>query len=300
MALLRLVVAVALVGMVVASPAAAQPALVFEEARVWNVADTHTTARVHENPRSISLERGTLRSGEVYTDFVFRFEYRLTAPDAEASLLVRSQFEYNKGVQGYRVALSGPAEGRDAIGRVRGERQGMREVRYVAPPIAQVAGRWLAGEVRAERDRLTVSLEGVVVSESELEEFGGYLAFRAHRGGLEVRGLVVAPLPVAGEPFAAGALPVATEGLTIPTMRKRGGPIFPRGAFDDRVQGTVLLEIEIEADGMVGDIRIVRAPRPDFGQAAIASARKFRFAPATRDGVPVAVVATLEVAFNLR
>ena len=65
-----------------------------------------------------------------------------------------------------------------------------------------------------------------------------------------------------------------------------------------RVGGIAKLEFVIEADGSVGAVRVIDVPHPDLALAAVACVREWQFTPATRDGVPVAVVATMEVAFN--
>ena len=55
----------------------------------------------------------------------------------------------------------------------------------------------------------------------------------------------------------------------------------------------------IEADGRPSDLRVVVTPHPDLAAAAIACARAWRFTPALKGGTPVAVVATMEMAFAI-
>jgi protein TonB len=95
-------------------------------------------------------------------------------------------------------------------------------------------------------------------------------------------------------------LPAANDpGVTPPTLKRHVGPIYPEQARRARISGTVLLDIEILPDGLVGDMHVAASPHPDLIPPAITCVRKWRFNPATKAGVPVAVTATVEVAFNL-
>jgi TonB family protein len=58
---------------------------------------------------------------------------------------------------------------------------------------------------------------------------------------------------------------------------------YPEGATGEAV---VVLELEIEKDGTVGRI-VVREGVPPFGDVARAAAEKWRFTPATRNGLPI-------------
>ena len=53
-------------------------------------------------------------------------------------------------------------------------------------------------------------------------------------------------------------------------------------------------------DGRVGDIRVNKSLHPDLDEAAMATARKWRFTPGKRSGQPVSVIVTMDLAFALR
>lgn len=93
-----------------------------------------------------------------------------------------------------------------------------------------------------------------------------------------------APLPNEAPP---GALPIAIPEVTIM-------PDFPPSAF---VAGTVLVEIDIDARGEVDEARIA-ASSPAFDDAALAAAKRWKFAPARRDGRAIPSVAYLAFAFR--
>jgi protein TonB len=61
----------------------------------------------------------------------------------------------------------------------------------------------------------------------------------------------------------------------------------------------VNLEIALDAEGRMTHARVLKTPHPDFLMNAVACARKWRFRPATKDGAPIAVTATMDVEFKL-
>src|SRR5262249_22985474 len=69
---------------------------------------------------------------------------------------------------------------------------------------------------------------------------------------------------------------------------------YPEGATGEAV---VVLELEIEKDGTVGRI-VVREGAPPFGDAARAAAERWRFTPATRNGLPIRARVLAKVHFQ--
>jgi protein TonB len=78
--------------------------------------------------------------------------------------------------------------------------------------------------------------------------------------------------------------------------------MYTSDAMRAKVQGSVLIEAVVAADGSVRDVRVVRSLDPTFGldEEAIKAARQWRFKPGTRLGQPVPVLITIELTFNLR
>ncbi len=69
----------------------------------------------------------------------------------------------------------------------------------------------------------------------------------------------------------------------------RVSPEYPSRASRLRIDGKVVLELTVTAEGRTADIRVVDADPPGFfEEAAIAAARKFRYAPRYENGQPVA------------
>ena len=92
------------------------------------------------------------------------------------------------------------------------------------------------------------------------------------------------------------------NGVTLPRVLHEERPQYTSDAMRAKVQGTVLLECVVRPDGSVSDVQIIRSLDPTFGldQQAVTAAKKWRFAPGTRLGEPVAVQITIELTFTLR
>ncbi len=75
-------------------------------------------------------------------------------------------------------------------------------------------------------------------------------------------------------------------------------PEYPPNARTAKVQGVVVLEVEIDRDGLVCSAR-VRRSIPLLDQSAIDAVLRWRFTPATVNDVAVPVVMTLTVNFTL-
>jgi len=78
-------------------------------------------------------------------------------------------------------------------------------------------------------------------------------------------------------------------------------PVYPPLAERQRVSGTVFLDVLVDENGAVRDVKVLRGVKPDFGlDAAAASAvRNWRYRPATKGGVRVKVRITQPVVFKL-
>jgi protein TonB len=77
-------------------------------------------------------------------------------------------------------------------------------------------------------------------------------------------------------------------------------PAYPPVAERQRVAGTVFLEVLVDENGAVRDVRVLRGVKPDFGlDAAAANAvRTWRYKPATKGGVRVKVRFTQPIVFR--
>ena len=76
---------------------------------------------------------------------------------------------------------------------------------------------------------------------------------------------------------------------------------YPKIAYEQEMQGTVLLRFKIDESGAVSDVRVQKSLSKECDAAAIAAVKKLpRFTPAKNQGKPVAVWFNLPVRFRIQ
>lgn len=77
-------------------------------------------------------------------------------------------------------------------------------------------------------------------------------------------------------------------------------PEYTKLARKNQLEGTVVLQVIIQADGGVTDIHVVKSPNLELTQMAIEGVSKWHMNPARlADGEPVSVIVPIEVTFRL-
>jgi periplasmic protein TonB len=76
-------------------------------------------------------------------------------------------------------------------------------------------------------------------------------------------------------------------------------PEYTASARHDKIEGTAIIDLKLGADGIPHDMKIARSLRPDLDQKALEAVAKWRFSPAMKDGKPIPVFLSVEVAFKL-
>jgi protein TonB len=84
-----------------------------------------------------------------------------------------------------------------------------------------------------------------------------------------------------------------------PQQVRRVEPVYPQIALLARVQGLVIIEATIGADGRVMNARVLRSIAM-LDQAALDAVRQWEYMPTLLNGVPVPVIMTVTVNFQLR
>jgi len=84
-----------------------------------------------------------------------------------------------------------------------------------------------------------------------------------------------------------------------PKLERSVPAAFPEQALRERVEGSVVLEISIDASGRVTDVRVKKPAGHGFDEAAVAAAKQFVFTPATQGGAPIASTVDFTVPFHL-
>ena len=92
---------------------------------------------------------------------------------------------------------------------------------------------------------------------------------------------------------------VSEPGVVSPRVLYKVEPHYTPDARDAKIAGTVVVELEVQADGRAHNPQIVRSLDPGLDQNAIDAISHWRFQPGTKNGLPVTVHATIEVNFKL-
>jgi TonB family protein len=74
---------------------------------------------------------------------------------------------------------------------------------------------------------------------------------------------------------------------------------YTEAARQNRVQGTVVVNVVFTADGRIANARVVRGLPDGLNEQAILAAQKIKFRPAMKNGQPVSVRMSIEFTFNL-
>ena len=97
-----------------------------------------------------------------------------------------------------------------------------------------------------------------------------------------------------GGPYHPGS------GIAPPSLLREVKPDYTEEGRRRGIEGDVDLEIVVRSDGSVGDVKMVRGLGAGLDQRAVDAVRQWRFAPATKQGVPVDVIVQVSVEFRLR
>lgn len=87
-------------------------------------------------------------------------------------------------------------------------------------------------------------------------------------------------------------------GVTAPKAIQTPDPDYPEAARNANYQGTVVLWLIVDTDGTTKQIKVVRKLGMGLDEEAVAAVKKWRFRPATKNGLPVAVQINVEVNFR--
>jgi TonB family protein len=97
-----------------------------------------------------------------------------------------------------------------------------------------------------------------------------------------------------GGPFKPGS------GIDPPSLLREVRPSYTDDARRRAIEGDVVLEVVVQRDGSVGNVRVLQTLGAGLEQKAIEAVRQWRFAPAKRLGTSVDVVVEVSVEFKLR
>jgi len=90
-----------------------------------------------------------------------------------------------------------------------------------------------------------------------------------------------------------------SEGASAPKLIHKIEPTYTQEARNRKMQGTVVLRIEVSPKGEAENIQVLRSLDPGLDANAIAALKQWRFQPGTKDNKPVRVAATVEINFRI-
>jgi len=102
------------------------------------------------------------------------------------------------------------------------------------------------------------------------------------------------PLPARGDVYT-----VHTPGVQRPKLIDKTDPQYTEEARAAKLQGTEVLNVVVGADGLVHDAHVISGIGLGLDENGIDAVSQWRFLPATKDGQPVPVTATIEINFRL-
>lgn len=86
-------------------------------------------------------------------------------------------------------------------------------------------------------------------------------------------------------------------GIVPPRIIKQAAP-RPSTARGVRVVGSVTIALVVSSKGMPRDVHVLKGLDKDVDKSAVEAVEQWRFAPAQKEGKPVAVRITLEISFH--
>lgn len=140
----------------------------------------------------------------------------------------------------------------------------------------------------------TIGIEsGIVFQPADVDTAGIESIF----GGIDVGQITVDAPPPAPVPPSG---PVVVGGnIKRPARTKYVAPRYPEIARSNGVQGVVIIEAVIGADGSVEQAHVLRS-QPLLDEAALAAVRAWEYTPTLLNGRPTAVIMTVTVQFSLK
>ena len=90
-------------------------------------------------------------------------------------------------------------------------------------------------------------------------------------------------------------------GVVLPAATWQPRPQYTPEALTRRIEGTVMLDCDVMADGTVGAVLVSESLDRSYGldEQAINALRSWRFRPGTKDGKPVPVRVQVAMRFSL-
>jgi TonB family protein len=103
--------------------------------------------------------------------------------------------------------------------------------------------------------------------------------------------------PTVGPVLPRGVLKVG-DAVKTPKRLVNAAPTYPQEAIDAKVQGVVVLDVLVDAEGVPSEVQVVQGI-PLLDAAAIEAVKKWRYEPTLLNGVAVPIAMTVSLNFSL-
>src|SRR5258708_15012706 len=92
------------------------------------------------------------------------------------------------------------------------------------------------------------------------------------------------------------------DDVSLPQVVKQVGPDYTSEAMRQMIEGEVVLDVVVESDGAVGDVKVKQSLDVVYGldEEAIKAMKQWQFKPGMKDGKAVAVRVEVKMRFTLR
>ena len=87
--------------------------------------------------------------------------------------------------------------------------------------------------------------------------------------------------------------------IQAPALVRKVDPIYPDVAVSARIRGVVILEANVDRDGHVIDVKVLRTASRLLDHAAITAVRQWQYRPLILNGSPEPFILTVVLTFNL-
>jgi TonB family protein len=155
-----------------------------------------------------------------------------------------------------------------------------------------------------------VDMADVLLAENREDEAGQMLSlaeeiFETSLGpgsllttGVAARKAVVLKQPASSRLSTPNAYRVGGK-VTAPRILSKVEPQYSEKARKNKLQGSILLTVVIDASGAPTQIAVLRPLGMGLDEAAIAAVSQWKFSPGTKSGAPVPVFTQVEMTFHL-
>jgi TonB family protein len=92
---------------------------------------------------------------------------------------------------------------------------------------------------------------------------------------------------------------ISEPGVAAPRVLYKVDPNYTQDARIAKIAGTVVVGLEVQADGKAHNLQVMRSLDAGLDQNALDAISHWRFQPGTKNGLPVTVRATIEMNFRL-